>query len=140
MNALMFIAQKHKLAVVEDTAQAIGTTYQVAGKPHALGTIGDIGTTSFFPSKNLGCFGDGGACFTNDDALAHKIKMVINHGSQKKYYHELVGVNSRLDTLQAAVLKVKLTHLDDFISRRQQAADFYDQAFSDHSQLQIPKP
>lgn len=139
MNALMFIAQKHKLAVVEDTAQAIGTTYQVAGKPHALGTIGDIGTTSFFPSKNLGCFGDGGACFTNDDALAHKIKMVINHGSQKKYYHELVGVNSRLDTLQAAVLKVKLTHLDDFISRRQQAADFYDQAFSDHSQLQIPK-
>ncbi len=138
MNRLMLIAQKHQIKVIEDTAQAIGSNYQYKNAPQKLGTIGDIGCTSFFPSKNLGCFGDGGACFTNDDELAAQMRMIVNHGSQKKYYHKVIGVNSRLDTLQAAILNVKLQELDDFNYRRRKAADFYDGAFKDHSDIQIP--
>lgn len=138
MNKLMDIAQKHDLKVIEDTAQALGCNYDWDGKSTKLGTIGNIGCTSFFPSKNLGCFGDGGACFTNDDALAEKMRMIVNHGSKKKYYHEVIGVNSRLDTIQAAVLNVKLNQLDDFNQRRQQAASFYDQELNTIEQLQIP--
>ena len=138
MNQLMEIADKHQLKVVEDSAQAIGSDYQYKNKTTKLGTIGDIGCTSFFPSKNLGCFGDGGACFTNDDQLAEQMRMIINHGSQKKYYHKIIGVNSRLDTLQASILSVKLRELDDFNIRRRKAADFYDGALKDHPDIIIP--
>ncbi|MCU4166151.1 DegT/DnrJ/EryC1/StrS family aminotransferase [Marinilabiliaceae bacterium A049] len=138
MNAIMSIAKKHHLKVVEDTAQAIGCDYNVNGSTTKLGTIGDIGCTSFFPSKNLGCFGDGGACFTNNDSLAEKMRMIVNHGSQKKYYHQIIGVNSRLDTLQAAVLDVKLKHLDDFNNRRKTAAKWYDEELKEIDNLVIP--
>ncbi len=138
MNQLMAIAQKYELKVVEDTAQAIGSNYHYNNTTQKLGTIGDIGSTSFFPSKNLGCFGDGGACFTNNDELAAQMRMIVNHGSRKKYFHKIIGVNSRLDTLQAAILNVKLQHLDDFNSRRQKAADYYDGAFRGHRSIQIP--
>lgn len=138
MNAICQIAREHQLYIIEDGAQSIGANYTMDGTSRKLGTIGDIGCTSFFPSKNLGCFGDGGACFTNDDALAAQMRMIVNHGSEKKYYHKVIGVNSRLDTLQAAVLDVKLKHLDDFNKRRQKAADFYDAAFKGHSELIIP--
>ncbi|WP_430813876.1 DegT/DnrJ/EryC1/StrS family aminotransferase [Carboxylicivirga sp. RSCT41] len=138
MNRLMEIAHKHHLKVIEDTAQAIGSNYQYNKQVQKLGTIGDIGCTSFFPSKNLGCFGDGGACFTNDDDLAAQMRMIVNHGSEKKYHHKVIGVNSRLDTLQASVLNVKLRELDDFNDRRRKAADFYDGAFKDHNAIQIP--
>ncbi|MCT4591039.1 MAG: DegT/DnrJ/EryC1/StrS family aminotransferase [Carboxylicivirga sp.] len=138
MNQLMAIAQKHQLKVVEDTAQAIGSNYKFNKQSLKLGTIGDIGCTSFFPSKNLGCFGDGGACFTNDDQLAEQMRMIVNHGSQKKYYHQVIGVNSRLDTLQAAILSIKLKELDDFNKRRRKAADFYDGALKDHPDIVIP--
>jgi dTDP-4-amino-4,6-dideoxygalactose transaminase len=100
--------------------------------------MGDIGTTSFFPSKNLGCYGDGGAMFTNDDTLAEKLRMISNHGMRVRYYHDSIGVNSRLDTIQAAVLKVKLAHLNDYIANRQRAAAYYDQAFANHPKLTIP--
>jgi len=138
MNHLMKIARQHNLFVIEDTAQAIGSNFSYENKETKLGTIGNIGCTSFFPSKNLGCFGDGGACFTNDDDLAAQMRMIINHGSKKKYYHQIIGVNSRLDTIQAAVLNVKLKQLDDFNNRRRKAADFYDGAFKDHPSIQIP--
>ncbi|WP_262326793.1 DegT/DnrJ/EryC1/StrS family aminotransferase [Carboxylicivirga litoralis] len=138
MNRLMQIAQKYQLKVIEDTAQAIGSNYQYKNHTQKLGTIGDVGCTSFFPSKNLGCFGDGGACFTNDDELAAQMRMIVNHGSQKKYYHKVIGVNSRLDTLQAAILHEKLKELDDFNNRRRKAADFYDGAFKEHEAIQIP--
>lgn len=138
MTQLMAIANKHNLFVVEDNAQALGSDYSYRNKNTKLGTIGHIGCTSFFPSKNLGCFGDGGACCTNDDELAALMRMIINHGAKKKYCHQVIGVNSRLDTLQAAVLKVKLPQLDDFIKRRRKAADFYDGAFKDHPVIQIP--
>jgi len=138
MHQLMAIAQKHQLRMIEDTAQAIGSDYEFNGQMHKLGTIGDIGCTSFFPSKNLGCFGDGGACFTNNDELAAQMRMIVNHGSQKKYYHQVIGVNSRLDTLQAGILSVKLKELDDFNNRRRKAADFYDGAFKDHPVIAIP--
>src|SRR5687768_9550249 len=115
MEGLMEVAAKHKLHVIEDAAQALSADYICRdGNTKKAGTIGTIGTTSFFPSKNLGCFGDGGAIFTNDYKLASKIKMIANHGQQRKYYHDVVGVNSRLDTLQAAVLKVKLQYLDEY--------------------------
>jgi UDP-2-acetamido-2-deoxy-ribo-hexuluronate aminotransferase len=139
MEAIMDIASRHKLYVIEDTAQAIGSTVKFKdGTVKKAGTIGTIGATSFFPSKNLGCYGDGGAIFTNDDALASQMKMIANHGQNKRYYHEVVGCNSRLDSMQAAVLNVKLQHLDSYISARQRAADFYDKAFANHPKITTP--
>jgi UDP-2-acetamido-2-deoxy-ribo-hexuluronate aminotransferase len=151
MESINTIAKKYNLYVVEDNAQAIGADFlkyegvtqslTSAGSVNAqkTGTLGDIGCTSFFPSKNLGCFGDGGALFTNNDELAENIRMIANHGQKKKYYHSVLGVNSRLDTLQAAVLDVKLKHLDDFTLRRRQVADHYDKAFQDLSFVETPK-
>ncbi len=140
MQKIMSIAKKHNLFVVEDTAQAIGGDYKCKnGTVKKLGTIGTIGCTSFFPSKNLGCFGDGGAIFTNDDDLAIKIKQITNHGSKVKYYHDEVGVNSRLDSIQAAILNVKLKYLDNYISARQKVADYYDKAFKDSSKIIVPE-
>lgn len=139
MDEIMKIAEKHKLFVIEDNAQAIGGLYTSAklGKKKT-GTFGTIGATSFFPSKNLGCYGDGGAIFTDDDALASKLKMIANHGQSKRYYHELVGCNSRLDSLQAAVLNVKLKELDHYIEARRKAADYYDKAFANHPKITTP--
>ncbi len=139
MEAILQIAGKHGLYVVEDNAQAIGSTYTFAdGTQKKTGTIGTIGCTSFFPSKNLGCYGDGGALFTNDDQLAEKIKMIANHGQSVRYHHDLVGCNSRLDTLQAAILNIKLTKLDEYIAQRQKAAAFYNKAFADHANITTP--
>ncbi len=139
MEPIMAIAQKHNLFVIEDNAQAIGGDYLFAnGIKQKNGTIGTIGCTSFFPSKNLGCYGDGGAMFTNDDDLAIKLRMIANHGQSQRYYHDMVGCNSRLDTLQAAVLNVKLTHLDEYIMARQKVADYYDQTFAGHPKLTTP--
>lgn len=140
MDAIMEVAKEHNLYVIEDTAQAIGSTYTHSdGSSAKAGCIGHIGTTSFFPSKNLGCYGDGGAIFTNDDALADKMRKVVNHGMRVRYYHDEVGVNSRLDSIQAAILRVKLPHLDGYCDRRRAAADYYDAAFADIEQLQTPK-
>jgi UDP-2-acetamido-2-deoxy-ribo-hexuluronate aminotransferase len=139
MEAIMEIAKKNKLFVVEDTAQALGSTYFFSnGTKQQAGTIGDIGCTSFFPSKNLGCFGDGGALYTNDDSLAQIIRSVANHGMKVRYYHDNIGVNSRLDTIQAAILNIKLQHLDQYNQARQKAAAFYDEAFKNLSGIQIP--
>lgn len=131
MEPIMEIARKYNLHVIEDNAQAIGADYTYTdGRKQKAGTIGTVGSTSFFPSKNLGCYGDGGALFTNDDALAKKIRMVANHGQSVQYVHDEVGVNSRLDTLQAAVLDVKLKHLDEYADSRRAVADYYDKAFA----------
>ena len=139
MEQIMKFANSHDLYVVEDTAQAIGAEVKFSdGSIRKAGTIGHIGTTSFFPSKNLGCFGDGGAIFTNDDSLAEKLRMIANHGQKVKYYHDVVGVNSRLDTLQAAVLDVKLNHLHSYCEARQNAAAFYDNALGYIEQIAIP--
>ncbi|MCB0666814.1 MAG: DegT/DnrJ/EryC1/StrS family aminotransferase [Saprospiraceae bacterium] len=139
MDEVMAVARKHDLFVVEDNAQAIGATYHSdSGKSAKTGTIGDIGCTSFFPSKNLGCFGDGGALFTNDDVLAAKIRMIANHGQSRQYYHDLLGVNSRLDAIQAAVLRIKLKHLDHYCGMRARAADSYDDMFYDHRHIITP--
>jgi dTDP-4-amino-4,6-dideoxygalactose transaminase len=139
MESIMAIANKHNLYVIEDNAQAIGGYYTFKdGTRKANGTIGHVGSTSFFPSKNLGCYGDGGALCTNDSELAEKMKMVANHGQRQKYVHEIVGCNSRLDTLQAAVLRVKLPHLDEYCSARRKAADFYNQAFANHPNIKTP--
>ncbi len=139
MEEIMAIAKEHNLYVIEDNAQAIGGDYIFKdGTKKKSGTIGTIGTTSFFPSKNLGCYGDGGAVFTNDDVLAEKIKMIANHGQKTKYYHEMVGCNSRLDAMQAAILNVKLPLLDKYISQRQKAADYYDKAFANHPKIATP--
>jgi len=139
MEAIMQIAREYGLFVIEDNAQAIGSNFTFAdGTVKKTGTIGTIGTTSFFPSKNLGCYGDGGAMFTNDDALALKLKMIANHGQSKRYYHDIVGCNSRLDTIQAAVLDVKLKKLDEYIDARRKVAYFYDHAFASHPKLSIP--
>lgn len=139
METIMAIAKKHNLAVIEDNCQAIGAYYTFSDGTHKqAGTMGDVGTTSFFPSKNLGCYGDGGAMFTNDDALAEKLRMISNHGMKVRYYHDSIGVNSRLDTIQAAVLNVKLAHLNDYIANRQRAAAYYDKAFANHPKLTIP--
>ena len=139
MSAIMEIANKYNLFVVEDNAQAIGADYSFPnGRSGKTGTIGNIGTTSFFPSKNLGCYGDGGAMFTNDDELAAKLKMIANHGQSKRYYHDLVGCNSRLDSLQAAVLNIKLKYLDDYIKARIAVADYYDKAFANHKNITTP--
>jgi dTDP-4-amino-4,6-dideoxygalactose transaminase len=139
MDPLIEVARELGLFVVEDNAQAIGADYLGAAGREKSGTIGHIGCTSFFPSKNLGCFGDGGAIFTNDDELAGKLRMIANHGQSKKYYHSVIGVNSRLDNIQAAVLNVKLTHLDEYCAARQKVAAKYDQVFCDIEGLSIPK-
>ena len=138
MKSIMNLAKKHNLFVIEDNAQAIGSDYLGFNKPQKTGTIGNIGCTSFFPSKNLGCFGDGGAMMTNDDELAEKIRMIANHGQRKRYYHDIIGCNSRLDNIQAAVLRIKLKKLDQYILNRQKAANYYDQNLKDLDQLKIP--
>jgi len=139
MKEIMDLAGKYGLKVVEDNAQAIGSDYTFPdGMTCKTGTIGTVGTTSFFPSKNLGAFGDGGALFTQDESLAESFKMIANHGQKKRYYHEIVGCNSRLDSIQAAVLNVKLPLLDKYISRRRTAADYYDRAFAGHPKIQTP--
>lgn len=139
MEKIMDIADRHKLFVIEDNAQAIGSDYIFSdGTTRKTGTIGTIGATSFFPSKNLGCYGDGGAIYTNDDQLATKLKMIANHGQSVRYYHDVVGCNSRLDTIQAAVLNVKLPRLDQYIDARRKAADYYDKAFANHPKITTP--
>ncbi len=139
MERIMAIAKKYNLYVIEDTAQAIGADYSFSdGRNFKAGTIGTIGCTSFFPSKNLGCFGDGGAIFTNNDELANKIRMIAHHGQSVQYVHEVLGVNSRLDSIQAAILKIKLKHLDEYALSRNKVAEFYDKAFSNHSKIKIP--
>lgn len=139
MEAIMNLAKKHNLYVVEDNAQAIGSDFTFSnGEKKKTGTIGTIGCTSFFPSKNLGCYGDGGAIFTNDDHLAAQLKMIANHGQRVKYYHDVVGCNSRLDTIQAAILDIKLKKLDDYIGARQKVADFYNKAFAGHPNITTP--
>ena len=139
MEAIIKLAEKHHLYVIEDTAQAIGADYMFTdGTTKKAGCMGHIGTTSFFPSKNLGCYGDGGAIYTNDDDLAKKINMIANHGQSKKYYHEVVGCNSRLDTLQAAILTVKLKYLNEYAAARQNCAKHYDDSLNDIADLQIP--
>jgi UDP-2-acetamido-2-deoxy-ribo-hexuluronate aminotransferase len=140
MEAILEIANRHNLYVIEDNAQAIGATYTFSdGTVRQTGTMGTIGTTSFFPSKNLGCYGDGGAILTNDDILADKLRMIANHGQKVRYYHEVVGCNSRLDTIQAAILDVKLKRLNDYIAARQQVAAAYDKAFAGHPSIATPK-
>ena len=139
MERLMPIAEKHNLVVLEDTAQAIGADYTFSdGRTVKDGTIGHAGATSFFPSKNLGCYGDGGALMTNDDELASKMRMIVNHGQSKRYYHDSIGVNSRLDSLQAAVLKVKLKRLDTYNAARRSVADRYDAAFAPTGKITPP--
>lgn len=139
MQAIMQIAAEHGLPVIEDNAQAIGSDCQMKdGSRKKTGTIGTIGTTSFFPSKNLGCYGDGGAIFTDNDALAEKMRMIANHGQSRRYYHDIVGCNSRLDSIQAAVLNIKLKKLDGYIDARRKVAYFYDQTFQSHPKLSIP--
>ncbi len=139
MEALQEIADKHDLFIIEDACQAIGADYIFKdGSSKKAGTISNVGCTSFFPSKNLGCYGDGGAIFTNDDKLADEMRAVVNHGMKVRYYHDMVGVNSRLDSIQAAVLKVKLQYLDDYAQARRKAADYYDNAFKGHPNLQTP--
>ncbi len=139
MEEIMAIAKKHNLYVIEDNAQAIGCDYTFSdGTKKKTGTIGHIGTTSFYPSKNLGAFGDGGAMFTNNDELAVELKITANHGQRKQYYHDVVGCNSRLDSIQAAILDIKLRHLDEYIAARRKAADFYDKAFANHPKIKTP--
>lgn len=140
MEEILKIAEEHNLYVIEDNAQAIGAEYTFSdGRTKKSGTMGTIGTTSFFPSKNLGCYGDGGAIFTNDDELAYKIRGIVNHGMYERYYHDEVGVNSRLDSIQAAILRRKLLLLDSYNESRRYAADYYDNAFKNHLNILIPK-
>ena len=139
MEAILEIAEEYNLFVIEDNAQAIGATYTFKdGKKQKAGTLGDVGTTSFFPSKNLGCYGDGGAIFTNDDELAHTIRGIVNHGMYTRYYHDVVGVNSRLDSIQAGVLKAKLPNLDSYCTSRRDAARFYNKAFANNTNIVTP--
>lgn len=139
MDAIMDIAVKHNLFVIEDACQSVGSDYLThSGEWKKSGTIGHIGCTSFFPSKNLGCYGDGGAIFTNDDALADKMRSIVNHGMKVRYYHDDIGVNSRLDAIQAAILKVKLQYLDKYAHARQQVAAAYDKAFNGLTELIVP--
>ena len=139
MEALQKIADKNNLFIIEDACQAIGADYLFSdGSKKKAGTIGEIGCTSFFPSKNLGCYGDGGAIFTNDDKLAEEMRSVVNHGMKVRYYHDIIGVNSRLDSIQAAILRVKLQRLDNYADERRRAADYYDNAFKDYPQLLTP--
>ncbi len=140
MESIMQLAEKYHLFVIEDNAQAIGADYFFSdGRAAKTGTIGHIGSTSFFPSKNLGCYGDGGALMTNDDDLALKMRMIANHGQEKKYYHKVVGCNSRLDTIQAAILNIKLKHLDIYCKARNEMANYYDIAFRQIEELQVPE-
>ena len=139
MEAILEVAQEHKLLVIEDTAQAIGADYIFSdGTIKKAGTMSDVGTTSFFPSKNLGCYGDGGAIFTNNDELAHTLRGMVNHGMYKRYYHDVVGVNSRLDSIQAAILRIKLPFLDSYCDTRAQAAAYYSKAFSSNKNIITP--
>ncbi len=139
MEPLMKIAQEHHLLIIEDACQAIGAEYRFSdGTVRKAGTMGDMGAMSFFPSKNLGAFGDAGALFTNDDELAHQIRGIVNHGMFTRYYHDYVGVNSRLDSIQAAILDVKLRYLDEYARLRQEAADRYDRGLSGHPHIRIP--
>lgn len=139
MEEIVSIAKEHNLAVIEDNAQAIGAEYTFKdGSVKKAGTMGIIGTTSFFPSKNLGCYGDGGAIFTSDDELATKIKGIVNHGMYERYYHDVVGVNSRLDSIQATILRKKLPNLDSYNDARRKAAEYYDEVFANHPHILIP--
>ena len=139
MEAILKIATKHNLFVIEDVAQALGAVYTFPdGRRMHAGTMGTIGTTSFFPSKNLGCFGDGGAIFVQDTVLAEKIKTIANHGQRIKYYHDVIGVNSRLDTMQAAILNVKLNYLNEYERKRNEAASYYDKALAQIPQVKTP--
>lgn len=139
MEAIMQIANEHNLFVIEDNAQSIGGDFYFKdGTVKKTGTIGTIGTTSFYPAKNLGAYGDGGAIFTNDDALAQKLAMIANHGQSKRYYHDVVGCNSRLDTIQAAILNIRLKYLDANINARRKVADYYDNAFANHPLIKSP--
>jgi len=140
MDAILEVAKEHDLFVIEDACQAIGSDYTFAdGTVKKAGAMGNVGTTSFFPSKNLGAYGDGGAIFTDDDELAAKLRYVVNHGMVVRYYHDEIGVNSRLDSIQAAILDVKLKHLDEYAAARRKAADLYDSYFSKIPQLQVPE-
>lgn len=138
MDEINRLARENDIVVIEDAAQSLGSEYYTDGRYQKAGTIGDIGCTSFFPSKNLGCYGDGGAVFTNDPEYADKISTIANHGSHKKYYHSRVGINSRLDTLQAAILDVKLRYLDQYNQARQKAAEFYNRELQTIEQLTLP--
>ncbi len=139
MDAIMLLAKKHNLFVIEDNAQAIGADYKSSdGTTKKAGTIGTVGCTSFFPSKNLGCYGDGGAIFTNDDALAAKLKMIANHGQSVQYIHDSIGVNSRLDSIQAAILRIKLRSLDTYATARNKVASYYDKVFENHPKIKTP--
>ncbi len=140
MSSIINLAEKYKLKIIEDNAQAIGCKYTFPNEEIKFtGTMGNIGTTSFYPSKNLGCYGDGGAIFTNDNYLAEKIKMIVNHGEKIKYHHDIVGCNSRLDSIQAEILNIKLKYLDDYNSNRKIMANNYNLAFKDIQYIQIPK-
>ena len=139
MADILKLANQHQISIIEDNAQALGAKYGKEKERKFLGTIGDIGCTSFFPTKNLACFGDGGALFTNDDALAEKIRMIANHGQKEKYQHEMVGINSRLDTLQAAILNFKLNHLDQQLSTKRGLANQYIKELSDLKNILLPK-
>ena len=140
MEAILKIAKENNLHIIEDTAQAIGANYIFEdGKRKKAGTIGAIGTTSFFPSKNLGCYGDGGAIFTDDDILAEKMRKMVNHGMEDRYHYKYIGVNSRLDSVQAAILSVKLKRLESYNSARLKAADYYDNCFKKNDKISIPK-
>lgn len=140
MEEILKIAEENNLYVIEDNAQAIGSQYTFSdGTVKQAGTMSTVGTTSFFPSKNLGCYGDGGAIFTNNDDLAHRLRGIVNHGMYERYYHDEVGVNSRLDSIQAAVLRKKLSHLDTYNEARRKAADYYDEAFANHPYILTPK-
>ncbi|MDG1571073.1 DegT/DnrJ/EryC1/StrS family aminotransferase [Robiginitalea sp. M366] len=139
MERLLDIAERHNLFVIEDNAQAIGANYRFSdGTLKKAGTLGHVGATSFFPSKNLGAYGDGGAIFTDNDELAHTLRGIVNHGMYRRYYHDVIGVNSRLDSLQAAVLRAKLPHLDRYCDRRREAARAYNKAFEGHPLLSVP--
>jgi dTDP-4-amino-4,6-dideoxygalactose transaminase len=140
MDEIMALAKEHNLYVIEDNAQAIGANYtHKDGTKTKAGAIGHVASTSFFPSKNLGCYGDGGAIFTNNDDLAHTIRGIVNHGMYERYHHDVVGVNSRLDSIQAAVLRAKLPHLDTYNAKRQDAARQYTAALKDHKYIDVPK-
>lgn len=140
MESILELAKKYRLKVIEDAAQSLGSLYSFSdGRQAQSGTMGEIGVTSFFPSKNLGCFGDGGALFTNDHDLAEKMRMISTHGQKKKYHHHSIGINSRLDTIQAALLRVKLPYLDQYQDARSSVAEAYDMAFAGHPNIQIPK-
>ena len=139
MEALLSLAKKHSLYVIEDAAQAFGAEYYFSnGETAKAGSMGTIGTTSFFPSKNLGCYGDGGAVFTQDPELGERMRMIANHGQRVKYHHDIIGINSRLDTLQAAILQVKIKYLDEYAAKRSSVADYYDNEFAGHDAIKTP--